>query len=158
MLETRGSRRRRECGNSHRFTTNEIVFQCRNCDAVVFLFEDIWLDQIEAALPQLPDVKEFICRGDKQPEGVRDYEAVMAAHPPTEPNVPTCGDDICVVIYTGGTTGFPKGVLLSYQNHMDMYINYLTTLLVSLAQIDLNDRQIEKIIGYAKNWWMVKAL
>lgn len=135
-----------------RFTTNEIVFQCRNCDAVVFLFEDIWLEQIEAALPRLTDVKEFICRGATRPEGVRNYEEVMNAHSPVEPNVATSGDDICVIIYTGGTTGLPKGVQLSYQNHMDMYINYLTVLALSLFQMNFSGQQIRKIVGYADTW------
>lgn len=143
---------------NYRFMTNEIVFQCQNCDAAIFLFEDIWIDQIEAALPELPDVKAFICRGKNRPEGIREYEDVMADHPPVEPNVPTTGDDICVIIYTGGTTGYPKGVLLSYQNHMDMYINYLTVMALSVFQLDFSDEQTKKLVGYAEEWHQTLAL
>ncbi len=143
---------------NYRFTTNEIVFQCQNCDAVVFLFEGIWMDQIEAALPQLTEVPHFVCRGKNIPDGVLDYESVMAANRPTEPNVPTNGDDICVIIYTGGTTGYPKGVLLSYQNHMDMYINYLTVLLLNVLQLDFSDQQKKKLLGFADTWYQTLAL
>lgn len=50
-----------------------------------------------------------------------DYEAAL--RPGGAPDVPIAQDDPLVMIYTGGTTGFPKGVLLSHRNAMANALN-----------------------------------
>ncbi|MCK1273992.1 fatty acid--CoA ligase [Bradyrhizobium sp. 61] len=38
------------------------------------------------------------------------------AHPTTEASLPVSPDDVCLQLYTSGTTGYPKGVQLSHAN------------------------------------------
>jgi long-subunit acyl-CoA synthetase (AMP-forming) len=38
------------------------------------------------------------------------YEDLVAAHAPI-PDACRCGDDLAGLFYTGGTTGFPQGVM-----------------------------------------------
>ena len=46
------------------------------------------------------------------------YEALIAAGQPNEPNVKISTDDGVYMMYTGGTTGRPKGVLLDHGGQM----------------------------------------
>jgi len=55
------------------------------------------------------------------PEGMLSYEALMAQTEPVEDAL-RGGDDLAGVFYTGGTTGTPKGVMLS---HRGLYVNAL---------------------------------
>ena len=50
---------------------------------------------------------------DGTPDGVVDYEELLAGSAPI-PDARRGGDAIAGVFYTGGTTGFPKGVMLTH--------------------------------------------
>jgi len=43
-----------------------------------------------------------------------DYSAWIAAHPATDPTLPAQADDIAFLTYTSGTTGLPKGAMMSH--------------------------------------------
>jgi len=49
------------------------------------------------------------------PEGLLDLEELIAGHEPV-PDVRRAGDSLSGIYYTGGTTGQPKGVMLSHAN------------------------------------------
>lgn len=44
------------------------------------------------------------------------YEAWVARHPARDPAVPVAADDVAMQLYTSGTTGLPKGVMLANAN------------------------------------------
>lgn len=104
---------------NYRFTAHEIEFQADNSDSVAFILEDLWLDPVQKARPALNKIKSYICAG-KCPPDMMPYEKAMSDNPAKNPDVPTGEDDVCVICYTGGTTGFPKGVMLTYGAHVDM--------------------------------------
>jgi long-chain acyl-CoA synthetase len=54
------------------------------------------------------------------PSVVMDYDALLAAAAETEPDVKVNSEDIAMLQYTGGTTGVPKGCVLSNFNLLSM--------------------------------------
>jgi acyl-CoA synthetase (AMP-forming)/AMP-acid ligase II len=67
-------------------------------------------------LKGLPLSKIFVFRPD---QGETDsYEALIAGGVPDEPDLPLAADDGVYLMYTGGTTGRPKGVLLDHGGQM----------------------------------------
>ena len=60
-------------------------------------------------------------------EGELDYEELVAGGTPTAPGTDVDGRDVCALMYTSGTTGRPKGVMLTHDNMTWNAINYLST-------------------------------
>jgi len=104
---------------NYRFSPREIAFQANHCQAKVFLFEDVWLAGVMAARPDMPQVQHYVRKG-RGGEQVLDYENLIINARLDYPRVDLGPDDVAVICYTGGTTGLPKGVMLTYQNHLGM--------------------------------------
>jgi len=57
------------------------------------------------------------------PEGVTDFTALLAQYPPEAPEVEfDVKEDLAYIGYTGGTTGTPKGVMITHYNAMANYV------------------------------------
>ena len=121
---------------NYRFVPREIVFQTQHSEAVAFIFEELWLESVLAALPEMSSVKTFVHRGKVQ-EGMLDYESLIASHPPVEPKVNVSEEETCVICYTGGTTGTPKGVMLTYKNHISLLHTMVDGMIPRLHNISI---------------------
>jgi acyl-CoA synthetase (AMP-forming)/AMP-acid ligase II len=131
---------------NYRFTPREVEFQVDHCDARVLLYDSIWKESVEAAAPALKNIEHFICRGGIGLAGARDYDETIASVADSDPQVATDWEDVAVMIYTGGTTGPPKGVMLTYQAHLDMFSTLLTQLLVRSLTIDLPAKRHQQLL------------
>lgn len=120
---------------NYRFTAAELAYQVGHCDARVLLYDEAWQEAVNAALPELPAVETAI----------NDYEALLEGQPAEDPRVSTSAEDVAVIIYTGGTTGFPKGVMLTYGAHLRMYTDLLAGILSRGARLSLTRTQEEGV-------------
>lgn len=103
-----------------RFVAKDIEYQTNDSDSIIFIFEDLYMDEVDKAIPNLKKVKNYICRGKEISGDFLDYERMIGEQPSREPEVDVRDDDICVISYTGGTTGLPKGVVLQYSNFWNL--------------------------------------
>jgi acyl-CoA synthetase (AMP-forming)/AMP-acid ligase II len=98
-----------------RWSAAEIAFSLQDCETAMLFVDDAFVPMVPTLQAQAPCLKTLLYFGEKDtPEGYVNSEQLIAAAQPV-PDAMRCGDDLAGVFYTGGTTGRPKGVMLSQE-------------------------------------------
>jgi fatty-acyl-CoA synthase len=100
-----------------RFVSTEIEYIIRDSRLDVLIFGQPFVGVLEPLIGILPIKEEHcMCLGEA-PAWAKKYEDEMAQQPVSEPIVdePIGGEDAVIIMYTSGTTGTPKGAILSHR-------------------------------------------
>jgi fatty-acyl-CoA synthase len=101
---------------NYRYGPEELAYLFDNADAEAVVFHAGFSDIVDGLRARLPKVKAWIAvaePGHPVPPWAADYDAVVARTPASRPVKAPWGrspDDL-LLLYTGGTTGMPKGVM-----------------------------------------------
>ncbi|MEV4939723.1 long-chain-fatty-acid--CoA ligase [Streptomyces zaomyceticus] len=99
-----------------RWSVQEIAYSLCDSDTRVLLVDDAFAPMAPALQESCPELMTVIHAGDgPAPPGTLDYEEILASSDPMADRR-RGGDELAGIFYTGGTTGFPKGVMLSHAN------------------------------------------
>jgi len=103
---------------NYRYLEDELTYLLDNSDAEAVLFHGRLAERIANVRKKLPKLKLLIQVDDGQSpiiDGAVEYEKFLASSQPM-PRIERPADDI-YMLYTGGTTGMPKGVMYHHGDH-----------------------------------------
>jgi len=99
-----------------RWSAHEVAYSLDDSESTVLLVDKAHQPAIQALRERAKSLKHFIYLDDDEvPADTLSYEALIAGAEPIDDQY-RHGDDLAGIFYTGGTTGFPKGVMLSHTN------------------------------------------
>ena len=90
----------------------EVVFKANDSEAIAICVDESCYEDCAKALPQCDKLKHVIVRGNR-PAGALSYEELVEAQSNVAQTEDTSRDDFGRIIYSSGTTGKPKGILMT---------------------------------------------
>ncbi len=108
------------------YREEEVEFILQDSGARVAIAHPEGVARILAVRDRLPDLRAVVAVGGAgaPPEGAIDVAELEARGEPRCPAPDLTGDDLAVIAYTSGTTGFPKGSMLG-QYHVELSMERL---------------------------------
>jgi acyl-CoA synthetase (AMP-forming)/AMP-acid ligase II len=107
---------------NYQYVEEELVHLLNDARARALVFHAEFAPRVAAVRDRVPTLESFLQVADESDnpllDGAVDYETAVATPPPADPMPVPSGED-AFLLYTGGTTGMPKGVL--WRQH-DVYV------------------------------------
>ena len=132
---------------NYRLAPRELAYIIANSAPRVLVVEAKYLAAIRQIRSEIPSVEQIVLIGGEASD-VLTYDALIAAGAPVEPTRRPKEDDLCWLLYTSGTTGLPKGAMLSHRNLMAAVVNSMTAWDVGGDDICLFTFPLFHVAGY----------
>ncbi len=125
------------------YKEREVSYQLENSEARAILIQQELTPVLQHVLSQkeFPHLKHILVTGTTAPEGLPGailFATLMRQSSPRRPkHVEIRGDDLVALPYSSGTTGFPKGTMLTHRNLTVNNLQFTTALRTDLTDVAL---------------------
>jgi acyl-CoA synthetase (AMP-forming)/AMP-acid ligase II len=116
----------------------DIEYRIKDSEAKAVILDEFFYDKAGLFFKDYAFVKHVICVTEKKEilsQGVMSYHQLLENSPPSNPEIEIDPGDLIAIMYTGGTTGVPKGVTHTHKS-------YLSIVYSQLVEMDIGEEEV----------------
>lgn len=140
-----------------RLTDAELGYILNDAEVEILIVGREYAARVPALLERAPGVRRVLTIGAASGADAFDYETLLAARAPIA-DVRRGGQDLLAIIYTGGTTGRPKGVMLSHANLVANTLAVVPNMEFHEDMVYLHSMPVFHLAGSARIYGTMMAL
>lgn len=106
-----------------RYKRDELIYTMNNCEPKALIFDPAFLPMVEDAKTEFPPSVQLVTIAENPGSPAIGLAELTQGRATTEPSVKVDPASPCNIMYTSGTTGFPKGVVFSHRNLLAILTN-----------------------------------
>lgn len=132
---------------NYRLGPSEMLYLINFSESKTLFVGREYFEFVEQNRDEMKHVETLVSFDGPAP-GMEDYEAILEASSPAEPGIDVDEEGVAVISYTGGTTGLPKGAMLTHRNFMTV----IRTILI-YGEIHEDDVTLQVLPPYHLTIW-----
>ena len=133
---------------NYRLAPPELAYIIGNAEPRILILEAKYLPAIRQIRERIPSVERFLLI-DGEAQDCESFAAFRDAGAASEPTRRPGEDDLCWLLYTSGTTGLPKGAMLSHRNLLAAITNSLCGWETAPEEVSMFTFPMFHVAGYS---------
>ncbi len=130
---------------------NDLAYIYQDAGLSALISDKAYLSNIKEACKEAPRLKNVIVTGESVADGALSFNKIIEKTSEQLAIADTDNDDTAVMIYTAGTTGNPKGVMLTHLNWYTHVTGYFDLVLLDTWGMTARGKLTEHEGGQAKS-------